>query len=101
MNIDTLTKHISQWGEDRGITINGKPLGQAGKMIEEAAETLQAVIKGDKSEIIDGIGDVYVTLVMLAETSGLDIADCIEAAYEEIKDRKGFLDSNGVFHKEL
>lgn len=99
--IDELTEGIVRWGTERGIVHNGKPLGQAGKMLEEAVETLQAIVKGDLPEVIDGIGDVYVTLVMVAETCGLHIEDCISAAYGEIKDRKGFLDSNGVFHKEV
>ena len=49
--------------------------------------------------IIDSVGDVYVVLVILCMQLGLDINDCIKAAYEEIKDRKGKL-VNGLFVKE-
>ena len=99
-SIDTLTLHIKQWGLNRQITTNGRPMGQAIKMMEEAVETLDAVNLNDVSEIKDGIGDVYVTLVMLCGTLDIDIEDCIECAYEEIKDRTGHLRKDGTFVKD-
>jgi len=77
-SIDTLTKHISQWGKDRQITINGRPMGQAIKTLSETHELLDAINSRNKAETIDAIGDIYVTLVMVAETSGLSIDSCIE-----------------------
>jgi hypothetical protein len=39
-------------------------------------------------------------LPTIAEEYGLDFTDCVEQAYNEIKDRKGYLRSDGVFVKE-
>ena len=51
-------------------------------------------------KLVDDYGDVFVTLVMGAEIEGIDIRSSIAAAYNEIKDRKGEMRSDGKFHKE-
>lgn len=94
----TTTHRIKKWIKDRNLHTQD-PRIQMCKVMEELGETARAIIKGDKAEIADGIGDTYVTLVCLAEQNGLDIDDCIDSAYNEIKDRKGKL-INGVFVKE-
>ena len=48
----------------------------------------------------DGIGDVLVTLIIVADLEGTNLLECLEHAWEEIKDRKGRLNANGVFEKE-
>jgi hypothetical protein len=52
------------------------------------------------SKLVDDYGDIFVTLVMGAENEGIDIRSSIAAAYNEIKDRKGTLGTDGKFHKE-
>ena len=99
MSIDALTKEIKQWGEDRMITKNGKPMSQAIKSLEEVTEMIEAINNENTPMVADGIGDVFVTLVMVSETSGLDLEECIRLAYNEIKDRKGYLRSDGTFIK--
>jgi phosphoribosyl-ATP pyrophosphohydrolase len=99
-SIDVLTDLIMQWGEDRKIIQNGQPIGQVTKTIEEAAELLAAVVDKDEVEIKDAIGDVYVTLCMVAATSGVSINESIQQAYDEIKDRKGILLESGIFIKD-
>ena len=69
------------------------------KLLEEAGELASGINKDKQDLIIDSIGDTYVVLVILCMQLGLDINDCIKAAYEEIKDRKGKL-VNGLFVKE-
>jgi NTP pyrophosphatase (non-canonical NTP hydrolase) len=69
------------------------------KLMEEAGEICRAVIKNDKPEIIDGIGDCVVVLTNLAELAGTTIENCIDAAYNEIKNRTGKM-SNGTFKKD-
>ena len=49
--------------------------------------------------MIDGIGDCVVVLTNLAELIGTPIEECIDKAYNEIKDRKGKMD-NGTFKKD-
>jgi NTP pyrophosphatase (non-canonical NTP hydrolase) len=85
---------------DRGIASNGKPMAQAIKPLEETTELLDALNKNDKAEVMDAIGDIYVTLIGVCVTYGLDIQECISGAYDEIKDRKGHLTPEGTFVKE-
>jgi len=91
---------VVRWGEDRGIIQNSTPLAQFEKTIEEVAELNAALQANDKAAIIDGIGDVLVTLTMICGILDLDMTQCYEAAYNEIKDRKGFLNKDGIFIKE-
>lgn len=45
-------------------------------------------------------GKCVTALSMLAEIHGLTLHECVEHAYNEIKDRKGYLNESGVFIKE-
>ena len=49
--------------------------------------------------MVDGIGDCVVVLTNLAELIGTPIEECIDIAYNEIKDRKGKM-NNGTFKKD-
>lgn len=91
---------IRQWARERGIYDKGDKKTQYVKLMEEAGELAQALLKDRKEETIDAIGDMVVVLTNLAELVGVDIEDCIISAYNEIKDRKGKMD-NGTFVKEL
>ena len=99
-NLTALTDLIVGWGFDRRITVNSNPQAQTLKLVSEAGELADAVLKNDKHAIEDAIGDVYVTLVMVASTAGLSVRECVEAAYNQIKNRKGTLTPEGVFVKE-
>ena len=95
--MDNLIQLIEQWGIDRGIdTVD--PSKQMLKVVEEVGEIASALARGDADEFIDAVGDTFVTLVMLALTVDLDIKDCVQLAYDEIKDRDGKV-VNGVFVK--
>ena len=90
---------IRLWAEDRGLYHKGDPKTQALKLVEEVGETCKAILKKDEPEIIDGIGDCVVVLTNLAHLCNTSIEECIDAAYEEIKDRTGKM-SNGTFKKD-
>lgn len=92
------TDKIKEWATARGID-TCDPKGQALKLMEEVGELAEGLAKQNEPLVIDSIGDVYVVLVILSMQLGLDIEDCIELAYNEIKDRKGKV-INGVFVKE-
>ena len=111
--MEDLIEKIKQWGHDRGIIKNSTPLAQSRKTIEEVHELITACAQQQASifvspeyrasreaDLADAIGDVFVTLVMVAGCAGLDIHACIAQAYLEIKDRKGYLRPDGVFVKE-
>ena len=90
---------IRQWADKRGLYENGDTKTQALKLVEEVGETCRAILKEDREEVIDGIGDCVVVLTNLAELVGVPIEICIEAAYDEIKNRKGKM-ANGTYVKE-
>lgn len=98
--MEALIEKISRWGRDRKITINGQPMTQAIKTLEECHELLQAINTNDKAEIQDAIGDIVVTLIMQTELQSMSFKECVASAYEEIKDRKGHLNEVGDFIKE-
>ena len=90
---------IREWADERGLYENGDTKTQALKLVEEVGETCRAILKEDFDEVVDGIGDCVVVLVNLAELQGVSIEACIEAAYEEIKNRKGKM-VNGTYKKD-
>ena len=90
---------IRMWADERGLYENGDPKTQALKLVEEVGETCRAILKEDRAEAIDGIGDCVVVLTNLAELHGTSIEDCIEKAYNEIKNRKGKM-VNGTYKKD-
>lgn len=102
--MNELVNKVKQWGLDRGITgPNGKGtlLAQLSKTQEELTETRDAAVRmktlnekdirhyDAKLDLIDGLGDTCVTLILAAEMAGLDFQECLQAAYDEIAGRTG------------
>jgi len=94
-----LKKEILQWAKDKGILDKSTPMSQFIKTLEETSELGTAINNNDKEEIIDAIGDIYVTICIQAELNGLDIDDCIQSAYNVISKRTGKM-VNGSFVKD-
>jgi len=100
MTFDELIDNITQWADDKGILVSDNAPKQSMKIMEELGETMGAILKGKKTdEVIDGIGDILVTVIILSKQLGLDPTECLESAWNEIKDRKGKT-VNGTFIKE-
>jgi hypothetical protein len=100
MGFDELHVKVLQWSRDRQIVPNSTATAQYLKAASEMGELADALAKKDLNATADAVGDVLVCLINFCELSGLDIVQCLEGAYSEIKDRKGFLLPNGVFVKE-
>jgi NTP pyrophosphatase (non-canonical NTP hydrolase) len=90
---------IRQWARDKGIYKSGDARTQFVKLMEEAGELAQAILKNDEPEVIDAIGDMVVVLTNLAELRGYSIEKCIDSAYDVIKSRQGKM-VNGTFVKQ-
>jgi NTP pyrophosphatase (non-canonical NTP hydrolase) len=90
---------IRKWAADRNLIEGATVHAQFVKLIEESGELAAGIAKNRPEEIKDGIGDMVVVLTILAAQNGLTIEECIAAAYEEIKDRKGRM-IGGMFVKE-
>jgi len=93
-------KDIIQWATDRNIMKNGNRYSQCEKLEEEFMELCEALEAREEEDVKDAIGDMYVVMTLIAEFSGLTIPECVEHAYDTIKDRKGYLNEDGVFVKE-
>ena len=100
MNYNELSKSVLTWAQEKGILDRGDSKTQCLKMASEAGELCDAIAKGDREETIDAIGDVMVTLIILAQMEGLDEVSCLEAAYGVISGRTGRM-VNGSFIKDL
>ena len=90
---------IRSWAKDKGIYESGDSRTQYVKLMEEAGELAQAILKNDEPEVIDAIGDMVVVLTNLAELRGYNIEKCIDSAYNVIKSRQGKM-VNGTFVKQ-
>ena len=89
---------IRDWAEERGLYDKGDTKTQFCKLMEEAGELGRAVLKDNQAEFVDAIGDMVVVLTNMAMLGGTSIETCIDAAYDEIKNRKGKM-VNGTFVK--
>jgi NTP pyrophosphatase (non-canonical NTP hydrolase) len=91
---------VIRWAEARGIVANSDSKTQLLKAVSEMGELADAIIKRDRPAIVDGIGDVLVCLIVVGALEDVSLTKCLEAAYSEIKDRKGYLNKDGVFVKD-
>ena len=69
------------------------------KLREEMQELDEAIQTDYRDEFVDAIGDCIVVLTIMAAQKGINVEDCIEAAWQEIKDRKGTTLPDGTFVK--
>lgn len=125
-NFRKLQRSVLQWADDRGITRYSSPLAQANKTLEEAGELIEAaaLMKGMycyvdrtlksigdlavvdeltadfKKQYKDAVGDIMVTLIIGCHLNSVDPMDCLESAYNTIKNRKGHMNSKGIFVKD-
>ena len=101
MSYSEIEMKVVQWGEKRGIVQNSTPAAQAIKTQEELDELIDAIRNNDRAAMADAYGDILTTLVMGCACADLDLVTCFEGAYQEIKDRKGFLNKDGIFVKNV
>jgi hypothetical protein len=96
-NLHTLRDLTLEWSHKNGILTNGKVTTQALKLVSEVGELCDNVAKGN--DIKDDIGDCLVVLTNIASLAGLTLEQCWAHAYNDIKDRVGFLTPSGTFVK--
>lgn len=92
-------QEILDWAEPKGLLNPQLAPQQFMKLSEEVGELANAILKGNKIEQIDALGDIKVVITILAEQLGFDIDECEEIAYQEIKNRTGKT-VNGTFIKD-
>lgn len=97
--IFALSSLIEEWAEEKGILSKATPLTQAIKTKEEVDELYRAILDENRDEIKDAIGDIMVTLIIQCKMQGMDLEDCLESAYNVIKNRTGKM-VDGFFVKD-
>ena len=93
-----MIRKVEEWFKDRNMQ-DADPQKQMLKLMEEVGELSAAITRNDEIETIDALGDIQVVLIGLALQLNLNLNDCLDHAYSEIKDRKGKV-VNGIFVKE-
>lgn len=121
MSFRMLQADVLSWAKDKDLLHSENADRQFMKFIEEVFEFktefnvwgLYKKFKHDKKieqdfsikehdvwmSMKDEMGDIFVTLIILCEQIGIDPVECLEMAYEKIKDRRGKT-LHGTFVKE-
>ena len=96
--MDDLIDKVKQWHHDRNLIEGSTDLQQFnGKLLEEVKELETNILLSQP--IADDIGDILVVLINIATRNNLSLSECLQIAYDDIKDRKGKM-VDGVFIKE-
>ena len=98
-HIDLLENDVILWAEKKGLLATTNSMPQTLKAVEEMGEVARAVLKEDHDNLVEEIGDVLVTLTLLANINGTCLNECFAAAYNKIKNRTGKT-VNGTFIKD-
>lgn len=91
---------ILRWAEARRIIPNSTPTAQYLKAVSEMGELADALNKRDMPAVKDAVGDTLVCLINMCALLDIDMVECLNGAWDQIKDRKGTLLPSGVFVKE-
>jgi len=94
--LNLLIKLVTQWHEARNLIEGSTDKDQFLKLVQECGELSDNICKG--KDIKDDIGDIMVVLINIAERNNLSLQDCLQVAYDDIKNRKGRM-VDGVFIK--
>ena len=97
--LSELVALIQNWAWDRNLIDGSTPNAQLHKLMEEVWELAGGVCYNNSDVIKDSIGDVFVVLTIIATQLGWSIEECVQTAYDEIKDRKGKM-VDGIFVKD-
>ena len=95
-----LEMNVIRWAEARRIIPNSTPQAQFIKAVSEMGELADGIAKNDRALVQDSVGDVLVCLINMCALMDMDVVDCLGVAWNDIKDRKGYLNADGVFIKE-
>ena len=97
LSLEDFEHLIGQWHSDRNLIDGSDDKSQFCKLSQECGELSDNICKG--KDIRDDIGDIIVVLINIAKRNGLTLNECMQTAYDDIKDRTGQM-VDGVFVKE-
>ena len=84
-----MKEKILKWADDRGLLVPGNHYKQTIKLVEEVGELCGSILKQNDEDARDALGDIQVVLIILSEQLGMDLDECLESAYNVIKNRTG------------
>jgi len=90
-------QQVVSWHLARNLIHGSTDKDQVLKLIQEVGELSDSICK--EQSPIDDIGDIMVVLINIALRNNLSLTDCLNHAYNDIKDRKGQM-VDGIFVKE-
>ena len=93
----TLIDRVISWHYDRNLIEGSSDKDQVLKLAQELGELSDSVCKG--RDVRDDIGDMLVVMLNIAERNGVILAECLQQAWNDIKNRKGRM-IDGIFVKE-
>ncbi len=121
MSFRMLQADVLRWAKDKDLLHSENADRQFMKFIEEVFEFRESLIiiknvgqminqfkeqginvyfrENLVKDMMLEMGDIFVTLIILCEQIGIDPEECLQMAYEKIKDRSGKT-INGTFIKE-
>ncbi len=97
MELKELIEKTNKWFEDRNLIQGSTDKDQILKLMQELGELSDHACKGE--DIRDDLGDMLVVMLNIMKRNNLTIEECLEMAYNDIKDRKGRM-VDGIFVKE-
>lgn len=97
MKKNILFQKIRLWANKKGLS-KADPFKQFVKLNEELGELANGMIKNKPNQVVDSLGDSLVVLIILAKQLNYNLEDCLEQAYQVIKNREGEM-RDGIFVK--
>ena len=92
-----LIEKTIKWHEDRNLIEGSTDKDQVLKLQQELGELSDSVCK--QKDMKDDLGDMMVIMLNIMKRNNYTMEECLETAYNDIKDRKGKM-VDGVFIKE-
>lgn len=125
MSYRDIEMKVIEWAEARQIIPNSTAAAQSRKAGEEVMELIEAAARmaalNDAMRLVpsladndefqslrikvlhefeDAVGDTVVCLINACALADVDLVDCLNGAYHQIKDRRGTMRADGIFVKE-
>jgi len=96
-----LEKLVLKWANQRGLLEEDSDIYmQAVEGASKMVKLCDAICEDDWSEQCDAIGDVMITLIILANQLDMNLRECLKCSFNSISERTGET-KNGVFIKDL
>lgn len=88
-SLQELQPLIVQWAKEKDLLKPENTDKQRLKLLEEVGETAQAILKSDKEKCKDGVGDIFVVLIILYAQLDIEFDFDVEPLekYEELSEQ--------------